>query len=238
VATEQEKKMRKNFEKKLIGYAAVASATAFAGGHTAQGALVIASFNGVPGTGGQLVDSANNSFLSMGNDAVANVNGTGDAGVHLYVTNNKDKDSASYLTTGPASTGALANLLPGTVLGATAPAGTAWENSLSGTDNDIAYVDSVTGQQYVPTANIGVTPYHFSLNTPGYFGFFFTPAGGPTDYGWGLINYDKNGNESVTYAYDNSGAPVAVGAVPEPTSLSVLALGAVAMLRRSRTARN
>jgi hypothetical protein len=111
-----------------------------------------------------------------------------------------------------------------------------WESSLSGTDNDIAYIDSVTGMQYVPTANVGATPYQFSLNTPGYFGFSFTPSGGTTDYGYAQIDYNSAGVESVTYSYDDSGASVTIpgGAVPEPTSLSVLAFGAVGLLRRHR----
>jgi hypothetical protein len=234
---DQEASMTRSFEKKLLGYVAVASTVAFTGSRATQGALITNSFTGILGTGGQLVDSSGNSFLSMGNDAVANVNGTGDPGVHLYVTNNKDKDSASYLTTGPTSTGALANILAGTVLGPSValPSGTAWENNLSGTDNDIAYIDTVTGQQYVPTANAGATPYQFAIGTPGYFGFFFTP-GSTTDYGYALINYDRFGHESVTYTYDDSGAAVTVPptAVPEPASLSLLALGAVAMLRRTR----
>jgi hypothetical protein len=229
--------MSRNFEKKLLGYAAMASTIALAGSRSGQAAIVTHTITGVPGMGGQFVDASGNSFLSMGNDAVTNVNGTGDPGVHLYVTNNKDSDNASYASFGPTGTGALANLLPGTVLGPTAtlPAGVNWENNLSGTDNDIAYIDTVTGQQYVPSADVGNTPDQFSIGTPGYFGFFFTP-GSTTDYGYAQIVYDASGNSSITYTYDDSGAAVTIPttSVPEPASLSLLALGAVAVIRRPR----
>jgi hypothetical protein len=146
-------------------------------------------------------------------------------------------ENAGYVTTGNTGTGALANLAGGTVLGASLSSGLAWEYTANGTDNDIAYIDTVTGQQYVPAGSVATTPYQFPINTPGYFGFTFTP-GSTTDYGYALLSYTAAGTTSVTYTYDNSGAAVTVPttAVPEPGSLSLLALGSLVMLRRSRSA--
>lgn len=230
--------MVRGLEKKLLGYGAAVSAVALFSSRAAQGMLVTNSFTGTTGNGGGLVDESDQTFLSMGNDAVSNANGTSDPGVHLYVTNNKDKDSASYIYTGPSGTGALANLPVGTVLGPSTalPAGLAYENNLSGSDNDMAYIDTTTGLEYAN--NPSDTPTEFPLNTPGYFGFTFTP-GSTLDYGYAQVNFSANGTESVTYTYDDSGAAVTVGqtaTVPEPTALSLLALGASALLRRKRLA--
>ena len=89
--------------------------------------------------------------------------------------------------------------------------------------------------------SVGVGKGGSFLGTTGYIGVRFadptTPA--QTDYGW--IEYAANDNATVgtidSWAYDNSGAAVGAGEVPEPTSLAVWALGAlsaagVAVLRR------
>jgi hypothetical protein len=79
-----------------------------------------------------------------------------------------------------------------------------------------------------------------------YFGISFN-NGGTTNYGWmqvtasGLGDYDSDQSFTVnSYAYDNTGASIRVGAttaVPEASSLGLLALGAGGLLIRRRTSR-
>jgi hypothetical protein len=83
----------------------------------------------------------------------------------------------------------------------------------------------------------------FTLDTPGYFGFRFD-NGGTDNYGWaqivrtqGVGDYDW----AITqWAYDDSGASIQVGAVPEPSQaakmLGLLALGAAGLARYRRSA--
>lgn len=67
-----------------------------------------------------------------------------------------------------------------------------------------------------------------------YVGFRFTSAdvnGGAPVYGWAQIQLPPEGDEEgnmklIGWAYENTGAPIVVGAVPEPSGLALLALGA------------
>jgi len=88
-------------------------------------------------------------------------------------------------------------------------------------------------------------PVSIPVGSTGYIGFRFDPesvAGVQTWYGWAQMsignNVDTNGSV-VSWAYDDSGAGITVGAIPEPSSLAALAMGAVGLLtirqRRART---
>lgn len=80
----------------------------------------------------------------------------------------------------------------------------------------------------------------------GFFGFSFT-SGSDTFYGWGemMLNNVSGTNNGygfqITRAYyDNAaGTPISVGAVPEPSSIALLAIGAggLAAWRRRKAAR-
>lgn len=78
----------------------------------------------------------------------------------------------------------------------------------------------------------------FSPASPGYIGFRFDPAGGSNwNYGWLHVD-DVAGDWSSYhvsgYAYEDNGSPISAGAVPEPSSIALLALGAAGIraLRR------
>ncbi len=77
--------------------------------------------------------------------------------------------------------------------------------------------------------------------TTGLLGFRFTSnnAGGPagTLYGWARMSVGTTGDGNVVdWAYENTGASITAGAVPEPGSLGLLAAGAagLAQWRRRR----
>ncbi|MCC6353801.1 MAG: PEP-CTERM sorting domain-containing protein [Verrucomicrobiae bacterium] len=81
----------------------------------------------------------------------------------------------------------------------------------------------------------------WELGDAGYFGFKFTNVSG-AHYGWGQIEIegDPVGGIGFTilaaYYDDTANAPIAVGAIPEPSQVALLALGAagVAAWRRRR----
>jgi hypothetical protein len=86
---------------------------------------------------------------------------------------------------------------------------------------------------------------YFLPGTPGYIGFEFTSGlDSSLHYGWAQFETTSGDTTSPTgtvidFAYDNSpNTPIAAGAVPEPTSLSLLAAGAagLAMYRGRRRA--
>ncbi len=73
--------------------------------------------------------------------------------------------------------------------------------------------------------------------TSGFVGFKFN-NGGPDLYGWIAVTYNDNAASPTLvmgdFAYDNTGASIAAGAIPEPSSLALLALGATGVLARRR----
>ena len=84
----------------------------------------------------------------------------------------------------------------------------------------------------------------FNVGDPAFIGFQFD-AGDGIQYGWAEVTLETGGDNPFTierFAFGSAGEAVAVGqtvSVPEPSSLGLLALGAVGVLstrRRKKTA--
>jgi hypothetical protein len=85
------------------------------------------------------------------------------------------------------------------------------------------------------STHIGGDPNQFAPNVEGYIGFSFTTndASGPY-YGWMrlVVTANEPGAIIKDWVYDDSGAPVTIGVIPEPSSLLLLALAPLLIRRR------
>ncbi|MBS0659815.1 MAG: PEP-CTERM sorting domain-containing protein [Verrucomicrobia bacterium] len=126
----------------------------------------------------------------------------------------------------------------GTIFGPTPPANTP-AVSFPTTSTQVTlgsrYLSAGTPSYYGGFAT-GPTP----PGTQAYVGFRFT-IGANTHYGWLLLSVGPGSIDFVSAAYDNTpNTPIAAGAIPEPSTLAFLSLGAVGVLgavaRRRRAA--
>ncbi len=91
---------------------------------------------------------------------------------------------------------------------------------------------------YNPGSQVGSDFYNFSLFDTGFIGFRFDIAGSQ-HYGWAELNFNGDQLTITRWAYESvAGRSIDVGAIPEPSSLGLLGLGAagvLAMRRRRKT---
>ena len=81
----------------------------------------------------------------------------------------------------------------------------------------------------------------WAAGTTGYAGFTFNPDGTPL-YGWIQVEFDLSGTDFTVlqWAYDDTGAPIAAGQMPEPSTAILLGLGLAglaAVVRKRRRGR-
>jgi len=100
-------------------------------------------------------------------------------------------------------------------------------------DASLNYFNGAAGS----SAHMGNGAGQFASGSEGYLGFRFTEndADGPY-FGWMRVVFSNTGGAGtiVDWAYDNSGAPIAAGVVPEPSAMMLGGLGALALAFRRR----
>lgn len=93
---------------------------------------------------------------------------------------------------------------------------------------------SVTGTGYGGSSNHFLP---FVSGEKGYLGFSLVLADTTVAYGWAEVTLQNDNTPGVihSWAYENTGAPIAIEVVPEPTQTLLLALGlSASVLRRRR----
>jgi len=100
-------------------------------------------------------------------------------------------------------------------------------------DSSDIYATAAAGS----STHIGINPDQFASGVTGYLGFSLidNSAIGPF-YGWMRVNFSNTGDTGtiIDWAYDNTGAGITVGTIPEPASCALFGIGAVGLVFRRR----
>ena len=87
------------------------------------------------------------------------------------------------------------------------------------------------GEVAIPPGSTGFLGFRFTENSSG--------NSSQTYYAWARLQPALSGNgQLIDWAYDDSGAPLAAGTIPEPDALGLLALGATGLAIRRRRLRS
>jgi len=219
-------------DRKLMAYAAGAAAAGFAGAESADAAIVASpgSDFGVGNTVAINFDHSGIEEFNVGHER-ANNNVSTDR-VILKEPQNGAMGEGYVIDS--ANNNFPAALPAGTTIGPDSEYGNGFLSNTSNQlvdedfNNDNTRDDALTGN--FPADSItGNTRYlgvRFKLNDTG-----------DDRYGWigiDITNPDDLTGRVTGFAYEDTGAAIQAGAVPEPAGLSLLALGAVGLLRRKR----
>ena len=126
----------------------------------------------------------------------------------------------------------IASLTAGTEIGPISDLDTAFDPFVASTSVNL-YDERKTSTGPGPTGNFN--PDNI-VGNPEYIGVRFKLGGAGIDY-FGWIAVDFTSREDVTgaitgFGYEDTGGSILAGAIPEPTGLAALAVGAVALVRR------
>lgn len=129
----------------------------------------------------------------------------------------------------------------GTGLGFFAPATPAGQGTLASGPTALALLGGETigpASLYQPDQALGT---NFQITATQYAGFrFLNESTGQTNYGWLQLRTTGGGASPgfpaslLAYAYENTGAPLTAGQIPEPSSAGLLASGLFALLAGPR----
>src|SRR4051794_31876833 len=202
-----------NLNRKLAAYAAAVAAAGLATVESADGAIIAS-----PGFTFGSSSTNNINFDNSGAEEYQLGHRTGPNRVSLLKDSNALSTNAYAVTAANAQPAALSLGAP---IGPASTFSTTYDADLAnqGTGAGNFLVDNITG-------NAQYLGLKFQLT-----------SGGPTYFGW--IGVDITNATALTgqvtgFAYDNTGAPIPAGAIPEPSGLALLALGAPFLLMRRR----
>lgn len=227
-----------NLDRKLMAYAAGAAAAVW----TARSADAAIIYNtgepfGVADTVPINFNKAGDEEFNIGHERTGTDEGQiPQPNTDRVILKEKTAGTTDYVTNFPETNNVLiAPLAPGTLIGPDSTYGAQYNNNVGNRIVDEDADDNSTVDDPFLT-NFRVDDI---VGNPEYIGVrFLVDGAGDPRYGWigiDITNSDDLTGQITGFAYDDTGAPIEAGAVPEPGSgLALLAAGAASLLRRRR----